>query len=269
MLRSIVAGNAAHRILAEALAEGLRGPVDSTVNPVVYALTEDVLVTAWDLVSSMNRVLPNSHSSKSEIKSLHRLLNLGPNRRQALHDEVFGLLISRECPPYETEYFLLRDSTFISQQFADIAGFYHAFGLEPDKNHPERVDHISLELDYVAHLLTRILRSCSETHSHCEEHREVAESALRKFVEGHLGCWVPLFCQALERRVNIILLSVSPEDRKDFVLYLQFAHLLNRWLESLCKHQGIQPVLITHHPNQNAKVIDYAESSGCESCKVL
>src|SRR5262245_6292753 len=50
---------------------------------------------------------------------------------RAEYDRVFGFVIPKECPPYETEYHPPAQSFLRSQQLADIAGFYRAFGLDP------------------------------------------------------------------------------------------------------------------------------------------
>ena len=52
--------------------------------------------------------------------------------------QVFSHNLTPDCPPYETQY----GSTHIfwqSQQLADIAGFYRAFGLELSKQAHERM----------------------------------------------------------------------------------------------------------------------------------
>src|SRR5262249_3835122 len=71
------------------------------------------------------------------------------------YQRVFGLVLARECPPYETEYHSSAEPFFRSQQLADIAGFYRAFGLETSQAEPERLDHLALELEFLAVLLLK------------------------------------------------------------------------------------------------------------------
>ena len=78
-------------------------------------------------------------------------------RPQLVEDytQVFGLVVSKECPPYEVQYCPQTFSVFRSQHLADIAGFYHAFGVAPGRDAPERVDHLACELEFLAWLVAK------------------------------------------------------------------------------------------------------------------
>ena len=67
----------------------------------------------------------------------------------------FGLVLTRECPPYETEYHPSSEPFFRSQEMADVAGFYRAFGLETAQAARERPDYLGLELEFMAFLLLK------------------------------------------------------------------------------------------------------------------
>ena len=110
---------------------------------------------------------------------------------EAEYAAVFGYCASKDCPPYETEYCPLKDITFRSQQMADVAGFYNAFGLRPSPKPPERVDHVSLETEFMSILITRQLHAAREGLP--IEAVQVCREAQRQFFKDHLGWWLPAF----------------------------------------------------------------------------
>jgi TorA maturation chaperone TorD len=113
------------------------------------------------------------------------------------HQEVFELLIGKSAPPYETEYCHSTLTFYRSQQLADAAGFYHAFALEQNRQTPERADHISVELEFMAHLIRKQLVAAGEPELH--QKAPICQEAQAKFFEAHLAWWVPAFARLLER----------------------------------------------------------------------
>ena len=107
------------------------------------------------------------------------------------YEAVFGYCASKSCPPYETEYCALKDIHFRSQQMADIAGFYRAFGLKPSSNVHDRADHISREAEFMAILIARQLHAADQKLG--AEAFEVCHEAQRAFLRDHLGWWLPAF----------------------------------------------------------------------------
>lgn len=120
------------------------------------------------------------------------------------YDRIFGLVIPKECPPYETEYHPPAQTFLRSQQMADIAGFYRAFGVEPGSWTHERPDFLSLELEFVALLLTkkRLVQDDPAADSETRERADVCDEALRDFVRDHLVWWVPAFASGLRRKAD-------------------------------------------------------------------
>ncbi len=112
-----------------------------------------------------------------------------------LCQSVFGHTISKEFPPYETEYgqmHLFQQTDFL----ADLAGFYRAFGVEV-KERVERVDHISTELEFL-YLLT--LKEGHALERGQTEQAGICRDAQVSFLEAHLGRWAVVFAQQVERK---------------------------------------------------------------------
>lgn len=111
---------------------------------------------------------------------------------QMEHRRVFGLTGSI-C--YETEIGLPHEFRQ-SQEMADIAGFYRAFGFTSGGSRRERPDHIAVELEFM-HVLA--LKEAIACETGVQEHVEVSLDAQRSFIREHLGSWTGLFAQALTK----------------------------------------------------------------------
>jgi TorA maturation chaperone TorD len=99
------------------------------------------------------------------------------------YQELFGHTVRGRVPPFETEYgaeALFRQT----QELADIAGFYHAFGLEVSGTKHERTDHFAVEFEFLA-FLSRKQAILLDDGEHSKS-REV-EDAERLFLRDHLG----------------------------------------------------------------------------------
>jgi TorA maturation chaperone TorD len=141
----------------------------------------------------------------------------------AEYDRVFGLVPSRECLPYETEYHATAEPFFRAQQLADVAGFYRAFGLEPSRGRPERPDHLSLELEFLAFLLLkkRLAASAAPADNDGAGRAQVCAEAEAAFFRDHLAWWVPSFATGLRRKaaggfyeaVGRVLAALMPVER--------------------------------------------------------
>ena len=114
--------------------------------------------------------------------------------------EVFGHSISKDCPPYENEYYASRDVTFRSQRLADIAGFYRAFNLDRSSSARDRIDHLSFEAEFLQILIARQLYATDQGLD--DAHAESCRRAQRRFFAEHLGWWLPAFGNQLEARTT-------------------------------------------------------------------
>jgi nitrate reductase assembly molybdenum cofactor insertion protein NarJ len=108
-----------------------------------------------------------------------------PDGFDALRHDYVDLFDRGEgkMPLYETEYGRMR-ALAKGNALADISGFYRAFGLAPDEEVREMLDHIAVELEFYAMLLAKqaYLAGVGDA-----EGREIVEDARRKFLGAHLG----------------------------------------------------------------------------------
>ncbi|MBP8000795.1 MAG: molecular chaperone TorD family protein [Chloroflexi bacterium] len=109
---------------------------------------------------------------------------------QAAHRHTFGLVGSL-C--YETEYGLPHEYQQ-SQQMADVAGFYRAFGFALGQAVRERPDHVAVELEFM-HVLA--LKEAYAWQAGQPEHVAICVDAQQKFLQDHLGRWFDLFTQGV------------------------------------------------------------------------
>lgn len=109
------------------------------------------------------------------------------------YNRLFAHLGSAKCPPYETEYGY--DNIFQkTEAMADIAGFYRAYELEVSEINTERVDFISMELEFMSYLALK------EAYAHErgeDEHLEICIDTQREFLRDHLGRWMSIFTKIL------------------------------------------------------------------------
>ena len=121
--------------------------------------------------------------------------NLQLSDLQAEHRQIFGLTGSL-C--YETELGMPNEYRQ-SQEMADIAGFYRAFGFQVGGERRERPDHLATELEF---LYVLSLKEAYAAEQGIDEHVEVCIEARRAFLEDHLGRWIGLFAQSVAHSVG-------------------------------------------------------------------
>lgn len=164
-----------------------------------------------------------------DIEPLIGWLALSTARRERVHQLIFGIVMTKLCPSYETEYCSWKDATHRAQEMADIGGFYNAFGVQPNRAAPERMDHVSLEIEFLALLIEkeRVAElSAEENTSDCID---VCRSARQSFVRDHAGWWMPTFGRLLEKRANLLCES-DPEMVNDLRKVAGVARILCAWI---------------------------------------
>lgn len=132
---------------------------------------------------------------------------------QAEHRRVFSNVITLDCPPYETLFG--NDHVFAqSHVMGDIAGYYKAFGVELSKDIHERVDHLSVEFEFMHFLAYK------ESYSRCHDgadKTDIVVDAQKKFVKNHIGRWVPLFCRMLAKKAETGLFKLIADLTTDWM----------------------------------------------------
>ncbi|UVT16733.1 MAG: molecular chaperone TorD family protein [Nitrospira sp.] len=132
---------------------------------------------------------------------------------QSEHRRVFSNVITLDCPPYETLFG--NDHVFAqSHVMGDISGFYKAFGVELSKDIHERLDHLSVEFEFMHFLAYK------ESYSRCHdviEKTQIVVDAQKKFVKNHIGRWVPLFCRMLTKKADSGLFKLVADMTADWM----------------------------------------------------
>jgi len=238
-------------------------------------LSADQFCSAWNLFAAQavenaaTRPPPEEPSPDGvDVRPVWRYLQLPATRRGQTWDAVFGLVVSQECPPFETEYLPSRDAFQRAQELADVAGFYQAFGLQPPPRCGLRPDHAALELEFVAFLLEKIRTSASSfapagnrggccraastpdrlaaeaAAAAADEHEKICRDALRSFMTDHVAWWIPTFARALEKRISGLLPHAGDRAQRAAWRGLgQVSLALRAWITGETMIQGIPAAL--------------------------
>ncbi len=149
---------------------------------------------------------------------------------EAAFIRVFTHSSSRDCPPLETSY-TAHDVFQQTQQLADLAGFYQAFGVVVAPA-MERVDHISTELEFASFLASK--QGYAAEHLSASRVRQ-CRHAERLFLRDHLGCWAGAF----GRRVA----AVDPDG-----WFGRAGRLLDAWITAECAALRVTPAELQEAP---------------------
>jgi DMSO reductase family type II enzyme chaperone len=182
----------------------------------------------------------NAEALTPEVKhflgEISRLMAaLGPKGFEDEYVEVFGHTISNDCPPYESEY----DQAHVFQKtgvLSDLSSFYGAFGVMPDPELKERLDHLSVELEFMQVLTAK--EAYALMHSHGEDKVLLCRRAQEGFLVYHLAHWAKAFADRLYKKAG-------PNS-----VYAPLAGLLDSYMGMELKRFGLdavpdQPVRIT------------------------
>jgi TorA maturation chaperone TorD len=200
--------------------------------------------------------------SALDLQPVQEFAERSPEHFEADYQNTFGLLMSKECPPYGTEYCLQTFSVYRSQELADIAGYYKAFGVEPSRDQPERQDHIALQLEFMSWLIGKAIHAEQSDNDNAAENAELCRQAQKDFFEKHMAWWIPAFCAALELKVKSV--SDKSEDSASQSFYACVASSLSAYVGLERNSMGIESPteLVKPRPDTDDAEMECAACSG-------
>lgn len=192
------------------------------------------------LVECDPAILPETSLSLEKLQSEYRV--------------TFGLAGS-QC--YETEIGLPHEFRQ-SQEMADIAGFYQAFGFRTGGAVRERPDHLAVELEFMSVLALK--EALALAHGNTEQ-AEICLDAQRKFLVDHLACWVGLVSESL-RRLNPNLSAEAARAKP----YLELTRFCAEFTLADARRLGIHP---QRRPPAEMAPTPFNPDFSCETCPAI
>lgn len=173
--------------------------------------------------------LPNRLSDR--VRDLATCVPTDPHRAREDHMALFPPITSQDAPGNETAY---RGDGIFQQTtiLADIAGFYRAHGLRAGGSARERLDHITVELEFMTVLARKQVFALEDGRI---EDSDICRETASLFLSDHLGCWAPAF----GRRAATV--TASP-------WYRHLGLLLAEWVEADASASGVVPVEVVDEP---------------------
>ena len=144
-----------------------------------------------DVCAALRELAPGAQEAASSFgerietavrRLAERMAKTDDGSIERAHTKVFTMTTSEACPTHETAY-TAKHLFQVSEQMADIAGFYRAFGVDA---HGERPDSLAMELEF-AYLLA--LKEAYATEHHGPAKVALCRKAERAFLHDHLGRW--------------------------------------------------------------------------------
>ena len=220
--------------------------------PVITAALRDLDVSI-ESCSQTSEVVQTSLPETSEVSEVLELSDWSLESLQAAHRQVFGLTGSLM---YETELGLPHEFRQ-SQELADIAGFYRAFGFRTGGTVRERPDHLATELEFMYLLALKEAYAASNS---MPEQAEICVDAQRKFLQDHLRRWIGPFCRSLERSIDERLGDAALQTP-----YVMLAHLVESFISLESARLGVDSAI---PPAAEQEPTPYNPDYSCAGCAV-
>ncbi len=132
----------------------------------------------------------------SGINAVEDCLKKNREEIDLIRSDYMGIFdMGRKISPYETEYIAEKVSRK-PFELADVAGFYRAFGfaVAEDRKHKESLDHIAIELEFMAVLTWKHAYAKSTDQ---EENLKIMDDARLAFFRDHLASWGFSYCRQI------------------------------------------------------------------------
>ena len=201
---------------------------DSPGEPLERALADGAIPDG--LVASARALEDDGVATAAEdLQTLEGSLDV--DRFRSAYGSLFGVESGTTVSPYEVGY---RAGGLVTNtdELADVAGFYGAFGLEVGERR-DRVDYLPTELEFAGELAAR---EAYLAESGDDEGVAVVVDAQRAFLEDHLGRWIPRLRAAIE-------------DAADDDLYPALAGLLKALVDAEADRLGAEPNVLEAEPD--------------------
>ncbi len=207
-------------------------PPVSVADPILRASCYELLAHSFaypdeerlaDLRDAAEEVL-KSEASIPFMRLAAIAREIGREALEPVHVSLITFSSSPDCPAFESAY-LGGDAQRQTQRMADIAGFYHAFGVDTAEG-AYRPDDLSVELGFMGFLCRK--EAYALEHLGPPRARQ-AHKAQRTFLENHLGTWAIVFGRKFA--------SQAPAGH----FYALAGTALADWVEGECEEAGIQP----------------------------
>ena len=209
----------------------------------------------YDLLPDRLETLADPLVSEAVAALRPTMAGLSAASLEDAYTRCFGHAMSKDCPPYEAEY----GQAHIFQKthtLADIAGFYLAFGLDLAAESCERVDHISVELEFMHFLCLK--EAYALANNHPDERLVLCREAQSKFLRDHVCRWAFGFARRLCAKAGD-------------TLYRELGQLLAVFLEAELRALGLKPAEVAgpdmiEEGSQALPEAGVEQSSGCGAC---
>jgi putative dimethyl sulfoxide reductase chaperone len=196
---------------------------DDDMMSTVEALVEAVL-DQYGEADDATLLEPAARTGLGNLSTVLRRSGFDSSQAMTDYALLFGHAVRGSCPLYELEY---GQAEIVQQagELADIAGFYTAFGLDHTTESMERVDHVSVECEFMSVLCAKEAQGILSNDPRLSE---ACGDAQRMFLRDHLARWLP----ALGENVT----KSNPDG-----FYGSLARLSKAFLRSECQAFGITP----------------------------